>query len=309
MAVVLWAFALFALTASGVSGLVFGAAQLASPFARRVTPRARAWLWLLGATLPSWLGGLVTLAVLGPQGWFGGSDHCLHHTHHLHLCMVHGAPWPPLFVVVFTALFAARAIGLLVQRTVDTARAERALRRLRAAGGLATTAPSAFTAGWLVPEVFASRPIREDRRWNAVLAHEHDHAHHRDPLARLFARLMLAFHLPVIAERIDRALVAAQEQAADEAAARVVGDRAEVAAQLVSFARSLRAPAPASAAAALDPSELEVRVRALLSHEDRVTVPAGRIGIGLLALTAAAAAALAPHVHHMIETLLGALGA
>lgn len=314
-ALVAWAFAIAAVVSWSASLAVLGAARVMGLFAARVHPRTRARVWLFVTLLPAFVALLVLAAVLAPPSWFGLGDHCaIHDDHHLHLCAQHGAPWPPVIATVLAALFAARVLGLFAQRVVETVRAWRALRRLSGATTDALRLPLpgkiALTAGWLMPRVYATAAVADDPSWSAVLAHEHDHARHRDPLARLIARFALAVHAPGVASWIDGQLVAAQELAADEAAANAIEDRLEVARQLVTWARELHRSAVPLGATSFEHGDVEGRVRTLLMGSPRyVRAPLATLAITTASIAALAAALFAPHVHHAVETLLGALGA
>lgn len=309
MALFVWSLALAALVSGGTSLGAAGLARLAGPMARRVHPRTRARLWLLLTFSPALATLLVVASVLAPPAWLGAVDHCeLHADHHVHLCVAHGAPWPSLPLVVLGVLFAARVGGVFVQRLVELVRAQRAVRRL-AGTRLCLPGTLAFTAGWLAPRVFATAPVWSDPRFRAVLAHERDHARHRDPLARALARLALSMHLPVVAPWIEAQLVGAQELAADEAAATELGDRLEVAEQLVAWARSARSPAGALGASEFEEGDLSGRVGVLVDPPHYVRPPLETFAIAASAVGAIATGVHATHVHHAVETFLGALGA
>lgn len=284
------------------------------PLLDRVEPRARARIWTFAAFLPLVVAILVTGAVLVPHPWLGLPEHCFgHDDDHLHLCLAHGAPAPSLAVVALALIFGARALGSLVVELARAARATVALRRLRRVGAeavgdvtrLPLDAPLAFTAGWLRPQVFASRPIADG--WPAVIAHELDHARHRDPLIRLLVRLAVTLHAPGIAAWIVRGLESAQELAADEHAARTVGDRLEVAAQILAFAReAARSPA---AAVAFAEGDLAGRVGALLDSPRYVRGPSLAHGALIVATGGVLVALASTSIHHAIEDLLAVFGA
>lgn len=100
--------------------------------------------------------------------------------------------------------------------------------------------PQAFCAGLLHPRVYVSTgavEILAPEELDAVLAHEHHHAHHHDPL-RLFLARMLSdslFFLPVLRRLADR-YAAVAELAADAAAVqRHRGDSRALAGALLAF--------------------------------------------------------------------------
>ncbi len=312
----LWVSVLVGAAATFTSILTALALRLARPSLERVEPRARARIWTFAALLPLLVSMLLVGAVLVPHSWLGLPEHCVHHDDdHLHLCVLHGAPAPSLAVIALSCAIALRIAAGAIVELARAARASLALRRVRVAGTDPTSelvrlpfdAPVAFTAGWLRPQVFASACVADRPERRAVLAHEEDHARHRDPLVRLLARLAAVLHAPGIAGRIVRELAGAQELAADEHAARVVGDRLEVAEQILAFARD--AAASPSAVAAFAEGEVARRVRTLLEPPDYVPGPSLAHGLVLVALGGAATALAATSIHHAIEGLLALVSA
>lgn len=311
---VLWLFAIAAtsmLAASLTSALglrAFG------PLLDRVEPRARARIWTFAALFPLVIAILVIGAILLPYPWLRLPKHSFGDDH-LHLCLAHGAPPPSLAVIALALFFSARTVVSLAHEFAHAVRAALALRRLRKVGAealdqvtrLPLDAPLAFTAGWLRPQIFVSRPIADAARWQAVIAHELDHARHRDPLVRLLVRLLVTLHAPGIAAWIVRGLESAQELAADEHAARAVGDRLEVAEQVLAFAReATRSPAVVVAFAEGD---LAGRVGALLDTPRYVRGPSRAHGILIFAMGAALIALASTSIHYALEDLLASFGA
>ncbi|MEC7522716.1 MAG: M48 family metalloprotease [Myxococcota bacterium] len=282
----------------------------------RLHPRPRARVLTVAAVLPA-LGGLVVaLAVFVPHPWLGLPDHCLIDGGHLHLCLRCGMPAPPLGLTAFALLFCLRAAWRVAPELLRGVRAGRLVRRL--GGGervgdvivLPLDAPLAFTAGFLRPRIFVSRSTAARPEWRAVMAHERDHAIHRDPLIRLVVRVGAALHAPLVGALLDRRLVAAQELAADEAAADDLGDRLEVARQIVAWARAAQGtPATDGLAARFDEGDLDHRVRVLLDAPAYLTGPTRAHVAGLSLVTAALTGALTTSIHHGVEVSLHLLGA
>jgi beta-lactamase regulating signal transducer with metallopeptidase domain len=111
---------------------------------------------------------------------------------------------------------------------------------------LDSAAAAAFCAGLLRPRVFVTSAMvasLPDQELDAVLVHEAEHAHRRDPLRRLAGRAAadVLFWLPLVGWWSRRRLEDA-ELAADRAAIRRVGR--------TPLARALRATAPPVAPAA-----------------------------------------------------------
>jgi Zn-dependent protease with chaperone function len=111
---------------------------------------------------------------------------------------------------------------------------------------LDSAAAAAFCAGLLRPRVYVTSAMvvsLADQELDAVLVHEAEHAHRRDPLRRLAGRAAadVLFYLPLVGWWSRRRLEDA-ELAADRAAIRQVGR--------TPLARALRATAPPVAPAA-----------------------------------------------------------
>ncbi len=277
-------------------------AALASAFVERLHPRTRARAMSGAALLPPLAGGLVLAATFLPLGL---PAHCVVEHGHLHHCLACALPAPSVAVSVLAIVYGAWALGGLARVAVAFARAHRAMARLRRAeardGDLAllpVPGHVAFVAGFVRPRTYVSE---QARAWTAVLAHERDHARHRDPLARLLARLALVV-APGLGGWLEPRLARAQELAADEAAAGDVGDRLEVARQLVDWAR-LHATAP-PLALAFGHGDVGERVRLLIDPPRYLAGPS-RAQLGALALGAASVAlVLAPSIHRGVEGLV-----
>src|SRR5690606_13669671 len=158
--------------------------------------------------------------------------------------------------------------------------------------------PQAFVLGALKPRVFVTRglfkPENEQHR-ASVIAHEQAHLARADTLRRLLAAAASRFQLPGVARAMERRLSRAHEMAADEEAARVVGRRVCVARALLHLARAA-AQSPRQAIT-VEGSDVDVRVRALLSAPTNNHHPGARALLfsGAPGLGAIAAAAEAIH--------------
>ncbi len=300
-----WFVALFG-GAAVLAGLVLRGA-LALPVVERLHPRTRARLVAGASALPLVAGLLVLLATFVPHPWLGLPDHCLTHHGHLHLCLDCGLPTPPLAMWIGAALYAGFVLHRLGQAAAAGLRARRALGRLARAesvDGELSVLPMpghvAFVAGFLRPRMYVSEAARAPG-WTAVLAHERDHARHRDPLHRFGVRLALSV-APGVAGWLERRLARAQELAADEAAASELGDRFEVARQLVAWARHQR-HAP-ELALAFGHGDVRERVRLLMDPPRYLDGPTRRQLGALLALVPLVVLLLAPSIHHGVEELV-----
>lgn len=305
------ALATFGLAGIAVSIVVLALLRSMDRVAGHASPQAAAWLWRAAAFAP-WPVALATVgAVFGLV-----PDHCLAHgAHHPHLCLAHAAAWPAVGVAWLAAAVAVRAAvasavtawrawrSARVVRQLDSASARRDTnaRRIPAAGSWAVT------AGILRPRVFITETLATDVDQRVVLEHERLHATGRHALWQCAAALAGFLHVPGVAAALARRLTVAHEMAADEAAARAVGDRSRVAAVLVRLARQNRmAPAGAMAFGA---TSLETRVRALLgeARADISRQVAWMAALGVGAVMVAIGTHAAP-LHHGLETLFGLFG-
>ena len=306
--------------AAGIAGLSHLFRPRVLSLLERMPVEQQANLLLVWALLPL-LGGLLAVtAVLTPSLLAAAgllADHCLPHgSHHSHLCLLHpGAtptvPWAgPLLGLLGSGLVLA-GVGK-VRRLVRAGRRWRTLRRVAPAASaagvriLGIDRPVAATVGLLRPAVFLSRGLLcalSPGQQEAVTAHEAAHRRRRDPLRLALARIGGRFHLPASRRALCGELELAVERAADEAAARTVGDRITVAETLLAVARMRPVPAPGSGFTA-DP--LEARVQALLDGANATERP-WRGPASLLAVSSLALLVLSPQFHHGLETLLGHL--
>lgn len=163
--------------------------------------------------------------------------------------------------------------------------------------------PLVFTHGLLNPKVWLSTGLLRtlaDDELEAVLRHEAHHLNARDPLKILAARCLsrVLFFVPVARDLCD-AYCVAKEIAADEHAARMMGDA-------LSLARALRkliaaGPIPAPEAALVgERNATEARLLALLDPSRPLPLfPLQRLGVSTLWLIAFLIAAFAPTAGHM----------
>jgi beta-lactamase regulating signal transducer with metallopeptidase domain len=266
---------------------------------------------LFSASLPS-LVGLVAPAL----------DHCTAHDDgHAHLCFVHlpqagvGAAFGVALVVAFGyvgARAALSAAGLL--------RATRALRALEQTGlrrpdldviVVDTSHPVCFAAGLLSPRVLLSRGLLDslgDDDRAIVLAHERAHVRRRDALVASIVHACATAHVPGVRRWLVRELAIAAEQACDEEAGALVGDRVAVASAILAVERAAQHAASRDLgplAVAFGEHAVERRVESLLAEP---TPPASLrpLYVGL-ALAALALLVGAGELHHITESFLSAL--
>jgi Zn-dependent protease with chaperone function len=217
-------------------------------------------------------------------------------------------------IVLAAATTGAAASGSAAARTAAGSRALRTLTRaagkpvppvvLKAATALGiadrvdavgTGEAFAVTYRLIRPRILVSTALAAEltaAEVAAVLAHEHEHVRHRDPLRMLAVRLLTAFawYTPAASWLASRAVLR-RELAADRASARGAG-RGVLAGALLKLASLPACPAAAAAGPASDaPGSLEARVAQLEGGRPprlRLTPPRflGTAGI-VVALTAA----------------------
>lgn len=170
--------------------------------------------------------------------------------------------------------------------------------------------PLVAVAGFARPVLFiAERVLREcpDGEVRAMVAHECAHVTARDNLKRLWMRAC-----PDVLPRggaLERAWVAASEEAADAAAVSVCPASAyDLAQGLIRVARLAPVAAPDLASAFYLGGSVESRVRRLVSPPVPVAVRSPRrFVLAAAALLAVGAGMFAPAIHHAIETLVAVL--
>lgn len=276
----------------------------------RWVPAQARYPWLLGALLVAVLGPLLPFATLAPEGAGIPLPAC-------------GAPSGASAGPAFEASWAAALLGLWI--SVGLARLHGLLSAWRRARVLALLSPRALdieyryadllppgtrvhlSAGFgpavlgvwkpfiVLPAWLATQLPREAMR--AVLSHEAEHIHRRDPAWHALQRVLLAvFWWNPILARLGRWLDQARELACDAGAAARAGDRLQYAEALLCVAgRQSPDLAPRSLAALAmtgKPPLLEHRIDALL-HTGRRHWGARSAVNGVLALAMASAWAAA----------------
>ena len=305
--------AAFAIVAASVSAITGIALRWIDTATAGLAPRhrARAWMWI--AALPAAAGTVTVLATLLPALGFG-SDHCLvHDLHHPHLCPHHLLETPGIALIGLAVLVVARCT-FLIARLAGVALLSSTTARTLAEGSeqhgdvlvFEAAEPRAFVLGIVHSTVHASTGLLDLGRGvaEAVLAHERAHARQRDLLWRALCPVFAAAHLPSVSSRIAARLATAQEMAADAEAADEVQDRVRVAEALVALARLHARPSPGLS---FTHGDLRARVQALLGPPaDTISWPV-RVLAAVGVCATLTIGALHEAVHHVLETLLGAL--
>lgn len=260
----------------------------------------------------------VSVAILLAQSTVG-VDHCEAHSHHAHLCLVHGTEWLDRAWVVSTlagigAVVAVR-LALLVTAAIRGAWSIAQLRALGTELGEVCVVDSdrgfCFVAGHRHPTIFVS-----SRAWSsldaaerrALVAHETAHVRQGDLRRRIWLESLLAFAAPFVAGRVRAIWMTATERLCDARAVEETGEPEAVASAMVSLCR-LNVTRPAGAFGFTPAAEeLAYRVQAVLSGApigDRAARVLRRSVAVMVLVVIGAAAFGAEPLHHAFETLLG----
>ncbi|MBI4859176.1 MAG: M48 family metalloprotease [Candidatus Riflebacteria bacterium] len=309
------------LALSGLLGAVLRCGRFLRPGSGPLARRRAATLVLALPPILA-LGLVLVLAAESAQKLASGTDHCLDHGHHLHLCLVHGGDWAsrPLavafvavLVVVMTLRSGRRAVELLLGQRA--ARSFKRLGRPLTADGLCRVVPSsqtfAFALGVLEPVVAVS-----SRTWanlapghrQALLAHERAHVDRRDLIARELLWTASLFGLPATVRHALSLWQLASEQLCDRQAAGAAGGPGVVAEAILAVARLCKTPPPLPPAALGADSFVVERIESLLSDEPESATAAARLldaGVLCGLVFILGCALFSEPLHHLLETFLG----
>lgn len=247
-------------------------------------------------------------------------DHCLSHPGHPHLCLAHGAIGltPHLAAWLVVVGVAMSVCGVQVVRRLSGARRRLSFLEMARAstsslncGLIESPHPFSITAGLARPKIWLSTSLvaaLTEEQLAVVEAHERAHVRRRDPLSRLLAGWLSLPILPDIRQSILERLHLASEQACDEAAGEVVGDRVLVAETLLAVVRLVGPHTTATAlpvTASFGRGYVSARVESLL---DPVDIGSGRrLKKWLPALLLPGLLVVVP-LHHIIEHIVEAVG-
>jgi Zn-dependent protease with chaperone function len=266
-------------------------------------------------------GFVAALAADSALGLAAGTDHCLDHPLHHHLCLSHGSAWLSHYWALGIFLAAAGSFFLRLVRLVWAhARAQRSVAHLRAIGepaarGACYLLPSedrfAFTAGMFSPAVFVSRgawdALTPEQR-EAILAHESAHIRQRDLLRRAALGLAAACGVPFLANRALRLWTAATERICDRHAVRTVGRPSTVASAMLALLRPSPPRLTPNAAFFCGASDVPERIEAMLRGEpggERTSRRLVALAVAAGVSFAVACSAFAGPIHHVLESALG----
>lgn len=272
------------------------------------------------------LGLIVVLVFESYMELRSGTDHCLEHSHHLHLCLLHGGdfasrPVASALLILATWTFIFR----IARRLADVVAAHGVARDVRAVGQrvsedalchvVPSSEPFAFAVGIFNPVVAVSSaawdPLEQEQR-HALLAHERAHVDRHDLLTRELLWIASLLSFPPVGRNALSLWTLASERLCDRYAVNASGKASVVAAAILAVARMrLRTRREAvtvpSMALGAD-SFVTERIESLLREEPdgartaaRLS-SAGLLGFGLFLLCCAC---LSEPLHHLLETLLG----
>ncbi len=287
---------------------------------QKMIPHVRFKLVTALISLPFFSGVLALIVVSAPSlldahGIIG--DHCGEHNHHaFHICFLHGSP-PPLSALVFGGTL-VMLIPLVVNWASEIRTAMRAARWAKQLSKWShfdeksmiwiaeTDQALALTVGLFRPQIFISSHVQRvttEAQLGVVIAHEKAHVRRHDSLAKILIRgmsiLLAKGPRTILLEELD----VASEQACDEYAAEVLGDRLLVAETLLKM-RKILAPIPA-ATMGFGATALERRVRGMLDGHVRPPQRSSLIAVAISGFTAIVF--LYDELHHAIEALLSTL--
>lgn len=223
--------------------------------------------------------------------------------------------------VALLGLAATTAILLMLSwRTFvhlrESARLTRQLRSLSdpATGGefreLASGQPLVFTLGWLRPEVYVSRGLREQcdgSDLRVILAHERAHRLRLDNLRILLGRLLCLVAPPVLKRRMLDDLELLSEQACDFSAAQRFGT-VPVAETLVKVKRMVQSgPTASPVLQRFTGAEVETRVHALLNAGRYIELGFARLSLLLVLILVLVLIGVEP-LHHVTEAVMSLAG-
>lgn len=279
---------------------------------------------MLALLLPPLLGIGITV-ILGVHSILAltaGSDHCMDHPHHLHLCWVHGTLWAasPLaigtiaFLLTFALLRATAIVTMHIRvkyMVCDLLRFGKPVAGMSGVVLIPDPERFAFTAGVLRPHILVSTAAWErldtlEKR--ALIAHERTHIVHGDIWKRTVLAVFGAFGAPVLARQMMWLFEGASERLCDSSAAQLVGKPSTVAGAILALASPRTRQPMAAAAAHAAACEVTDRILCLFKNSPNGLPAAVRLGwfaIVACGLAIAIGALLAESVHHLLETILG----
>jgi Zn-dependent protease with chaperone function len=263
---------------------------------------------------------VAALAVNSALAILAGTDHCLAHSHHLHLCLRHGAAWASqpwaVYLVVCSATFIAARLALSLGAQIAAQRSVSILREVGSPLGCgAFLVPAgdkfAFTAGLFSPAVVMSSAAweaLEPEQREAVLVHERAHIAHGD----LWLRAALGFASSCGALFLNshalRLWELSAERICDRRAALAVDRPSTVASAMLALVRSATPRSAPEGAVFAAASHVPERIESVLreEHDGEQSSRLLLIVLSVVSLVVAiVCTTFAGTIHHTLETILG----
>lgn len=310
------AIAVVMLLAASVA-LISGAVAVGHTLARRSIQRLAAHhrARVLGGLLaaPALAGPMLAIWSMAPHWWLGTDAQCtLHAASHgcgWHLPHGHDAllSWALVLVAATFAFAGLRRLQRLIalrRQLIHTLKLSQA-DPVRGVMRLPTSAPMAFTAGWVRPRIYLSDGLiaaLDDEALETVIAHERAHARRRDGIWTAALGALSLVHVPAIRRRLLRDWQLAIELCCDAEVATTPARRLALADCLVRVARLTgqhRLAHPS--VCAIDGSQVEHRVRALLRPDDMQRTSTVAIAAGSCLALVLSIVAFAPVLHELLE--------
>jgi beta-lactamase regulating signal transducer with metallopeptidase domain len=168
-----------------------------------------------------------------------------------------------------------------------------------------TDVPLALTVGLRDPEIIVSSSLLasiDESHIEAIVAHEKAHAARRDNVTKLVARALTILWWPRARASVLEDLGLACEEACDERAAEVVGDRLLVAEAILAV-RRISAGSTDVLASAFGQDATAARVRSLIAEERGRPLRLGR-AVLVLAVVLVVTLGMSDPLHDAVETLV-----
>lgn len=273
----------------------------------------RRGLWFL--VLSPWLIGLIATVIVLSMSWLENQQaftNRLVHWHHLLTFTF--VSWHGYLLLTIFAL-ALMMILRVLKRVLALQVTTRTLDSLAIAGSddvhiLDSDSYAAFTTGLTSPRCFMTRALKErlnEREYEVIRLHEYSHVQQNDPAQKAWFQIFAGFFPELVARFLNVQLATAIEQIADSNVAHVIQDRAFIARALLKVKRLTDSAFPATGDGELlchfGLNSTELRIRYLLSDEERSPLPFALVFTGIVILAIGCAMGM-DTVHHAIESSL-----
>ncbi len=318
-------FGLVFICVSALASLLLGGAlTVGGARLRALGPLAERRAATLTLLLPPLFGFMVSAILAGNSALAlaSGTDHCLKHVHHLHLCIKHSELWTSEpWAVAALGFFATFVLVRAVHTIWAHAHAQLAATRLKKTGSpiegfdhgflIPGKEKTAFTTGVFSPTIIISRgawDVLDASGRSALMAHEQAHIANGDLQKRAVLGILACLGVPMFTRRALKNWELASERVCDRVAASSVGRSSIVAGAILSLAQSPGKRPAAAVAVFAAASNVKDRVHSLLDHEPGGEPDARKMAAFFLALSILSTAAcmlFAESLHHILETILG----